>query len=671
MKVYLVFLALLFWGVSGDAQCPTYPVFYTQGDIDSFSINYPNCTELEYVTIDGSGITHLDGLSALQEITLALQIKNCGITDLQGLENLDSIGELLLFRTPVKSLDALSNLKKIGSIRIGGCDSLTSLAGLTMTSLRHLGVGFNNNIMEDTTFTYPNASLVDFSGLESLESIDELEVIGGQIQSFNGLQNVNKIGSILIAGSQLADFQGLTHLTQVDDIILGFPFHHHLGFFEELRPFGTQFTSFHGLEAITHLNSLELMDCHQLTNFAGLEGIKNINDHLYIGRNEEYHYTDAPPPYGETTDQFGNNQLNSFAGLTNLEKIGGALVVLNQTALGDCTGLEKLKSANRISIYSSQMDSLGGLDGLVSLNELYLSGHFKNLAGISLVDSVDNVYVQNMPDFQSDLSYLATFDVVKKNLILSRIHGVTSFSGLAGISKIGALTGKEMDDLISVSGLGISQEVQNLRLEGNQSLESLDGIGASHHIQYLSLVNNNSLKNLDGLNVFDTIPFLKIGDYAPQCQFCPPVANGNDSLVDISGIENVGVSQITIAGNHQLPVCAYYPVCRAIEYGKATIISNASGCNTIEEVADSCGIVGFDDIRVLKVKVYPNPATDRITIYSSENRSISQVYIYNQLGQLVIQSSDKEIDVSLLRKGLYLLMIEGNDGIREMKLVKE
>ena len=672
MKVYVLFFALLFWGTSVDAQCPTHLTFSTQGDIDSFSIHYPNCTTVNYVSIEGSGITHLDGLSALQEITRALWIQDCGITDLHGLEHLDSIGELKLFRTPIKSLGALSNLKKVGSVRIGGCDSLTSLAGLSMTSLQHLGIGINNDILEDTIFTYPNASLVDFSGMESLESIDKLEVIGGLIQSFNGLQNVNKIGSILIAGSQLADFQELTHLTQVDDITLGFPFHHQLGFFEELRPFGTSIASFHGLESITHLNSLELMDCHQLTDFSGLEGVVNINDHLYIGRTEEYQYMDAPPPYGYTTLSFGNNQLNSFAGLTNLGKIGGTLDVRNQTALGDCTGLEKLKSADRISIFSSQMTSLNGLDSLVSLHELYLSGHFTSLEGISLVDTVDNVYVQNMPDFQSDLSGLATFDVVKMKMFLKRIHGVTSFSGLAGISKIGALSVRGMYDLVSVSGLASSQEVRSLVLTRNQSLQNLNGLGGSHHIYYLKLVENNSLKNLDGLNVFDTIPYLEIGHWGSPCPGCQPVSIGNDSLVDISAINHVGISEITIAGNHQLPVCAYYPVCQAIEHDQATITDNAPGCNTVEEVADSCGISGWlDDIDALKVNVYPNPTTDRITIFSSENVSISQVYIYNQLGQLVLQSSEKDIDVSLLPKGLYLLKIEGKDRIRAMKLVKD
>jgi len=648
MKVYVLFFALLLWGASIDAQCPTYLTLSTQGEVDSFSIHYPNCTTLENITIEGSGITHLDGLSALQKVSWDLWIQDCGITDLHGLENLDSIGELKLFRTPVTSLGALSNLKKVGSVRIGGCDSLTSLAGLTMTSLKHLGIGVNHDVMEDTVFTYPNASLVDFSGLESLESIEELEVIGGHIQSFNGLQNVKKIGSILIAGSQITDFQGLTHLTQVDDIILGFPFHHFLGFYEELRPFGTQITSFHGLEAITHLNSLELMNCHQLTNFSGLEGLVHISDHLYVGRDEEYQYTDSPPPDGYTTEHFGNDQISSFSGLNNLEKIDGTLAVRNGTAFGDCSGLDQLKSVNRISIYSSQMDSLGGLNSLESLHELYLSGNFKNLAGINLVDTVDNVYVRNMPDFQSDLSGLATFSVIKEKLFMSRIHGVASFSGLAGIPKIGDLIVWDMDDLVSVSGIEASQD-----------------------IHYLELVRNQSLKNLDGLTVFDTIPFLGIGNYAPQCPGCPPVAIGNDSLVDISGIENVGISKITIAGNHQLPVCAYYPVCLAIEHGDATIISNASGCNTIEEVADSCGIIGTNDVSVLKVKVYPNPATDRITIFSSENRSISQVYIYNQLGQMVLQSAEKEIDVSVLPKGLYLLKIEGRDGIREMKLVKD
>ncbi len=48
---------------------PSGITFSTQDQIDNFSINYPNCTEIEgYVLIEGSNITNLDGLEVLTSL---------------------------------------------------------------------------------------------------------------------------------------------------------------------------------------------------------------------------------------------------------------------------------------------------------------------------------------------------------------------------------------------------------------------------------------------------------------------------------------------------------------------------------------------------------------------------------------------------------------------------
>lgn len=64
----------------------------------------------------------------------------------------------------------------------------------------------------------------------------------------------------------------------------------------------------------------------------------------------------------------------------------------------------------------------------------------------------------------------------------------------------------------------------------------------------------------------------------------------------------------------------------------------------------------------MTAKVYPNPATDLITI---EGIDVETVEVYNSVGQLVGQTAmSQSVDVSSYRPGIYMLIINGNEKIR-------
>lgn len=66
-----------------------------------------------------------------------------------------------------------------------------------------------------------------------------------------------------------------------------------------------------------------------------------------------------------------------------------------------------------------------------------------------------------------------------------------------------------------------------------------------------------------------------------------------------------------------------------------------------------------------ELSVYPSVAKDKITIANKE--SGTKVSIYDQVGKLVMTSSESEINVSALNTGLYLLNVQG----KAMKFIKE
>lgn len=75
------------------------------------------------------------------------------------------------------------------------------------------------------------------------------------------------------------------------------------------------------------------------------------------------------------------------------------------------------------------------------------------------------------------------------------------------------------------------------------------------------------------------------------------------------------------------------------------------------------------------IKVYPNPATNNITIVNMESLKDKVISIYNIQGQILIKlpliQNKTLIDISNLLKGIYVIKISGNDKTRLMKFVKE
>jgi hypothetical protein len=72
-----------------------------------------------------------------------------------------------------------------------------------------------------------------------------------------------------------------------------------------------------------------------------------------------------------------------------------------------------------------------------------------------------------------------------------------------------------------------------------------------------------------------------------------------------------------------------------------------------------------------KIQVYPNPCSSKIFIKSDE-LSIHQIEIYNQLGQRVKNVSQNltELDISTLEKGVYFMTLHLNNNIITKKIIK-
>ena len=62
------------------------------------------------------------------------------------------------------------------------------------------------------------------------------------------------------------------------------------------------------------------------------------------------------------------------------------------------------------------------------------------------------------------------------------------------------------------------------------------------------------------------------------------------------------------------------------------------------------------NIQINENSIYPNPAQHIINI---KYAGLKEVWIYSVLGEKVLSSKEQKIDISQLKKGIYIVKIEG------------
>jgi hypothetical protein len=237
MKIFHISFILLCLvnGAIAQSCLPDGISFHTQAEIDSFQINYPNCTQIEGdVIICASGINNLNGLSIVTSIVGDFWIEFCpDLKSLSGLEGLTSVGGLLEINMndSLTDLTGLGNLTSIGGwLQIEGNAYLASLSGLdNLTYIGdYLSISSNYSLtnlaeLENVTFIGGRLRIKYNPALTSLTGLNNLTSVGGDLiidynnalLSLTELENLTSIGRNLIITYNNA-LTGLSGLDNID-----------------------------------------------------------------------------------------------------------------------------------------------------------------------------------------------------------------------------------------------------------------------------------------------------------------------------------------------------------------------------------------------------------------------------------------------------------------------
>ncbi len=191
-------------------------VLETQGQVDSFSINYPGCKVIEGDVYCGGqyngynkSIFNLHGLSQLEAIDGNFDLMLFDyLEDFSGLDNLSRVGGTfrIAYQDFLKNIKGLNSLDTVeGDLRIEKCKYLKGLEGLD--SLKYVG---------GSLYLLNDDDIEDLGGLGSLRMVKKnLKVsFHDNLKSFNGIDSLRFVGNDLEIRSNLflEDLQGLNNL---------------------------------------------------------------------------------------------------------------------------------------------------------------------------------------------------------------------------------------------------------------------------------------------------------------------------------------------------------------------------------------------------------------------------------------------------------------------------
>src|SRR5690606_10374730 len=127
-------------------------VFLTQAQVNGFLTAYPDCTEITgSLTIQGNGVSNLNGLANINSISGNLVINQAtNLSNLDGLSTLESIGGSMgIAQSGVQHLDGLSSLTSIGGALVlqanPQLNDITGLENINPTTISGVGLTIVNN----------------------------------------------------------------------------------------------------------------------------------------------------------------------------------------------------------------------------------------------------------------------------------------------------------------------------------------------------------------------------------------------------------------------------------------------------------------------------------------------------------------------------------------------
>jgi hypothetical protein len=212
--------------------------------------------------------------------------------------------------------------------------------------------------------------------------------------------------------------------------------------------------------------------------------------------------------------------------------------------------------------------------------------------------------------------------------------------------------------------------IQNLIISPNANsiINSIQDISQFSNLKRLTVPGDFGLIEISNLSL-DSLEFIRVSDHNSIINIdLSDLPNLSSIFLEgLNGVQNLNLQNGSYASDAFSLFYTYVQyACVDSISDEYTLVSqhliNGGSINT------NCSL-GITDSEFKKIKIYPNPSTDKIII----NRVIESVVLYNLNGQVIKEWTlpTNEIDISDLTQGIYILKIKNDNFILEQKIIKK
>ncbi|MEP7197546.1 MAG: hypothetical protein ABI851_13575 [Saprospiraceae bacterium] len=291
-----------------------------QGEVDSFSINYPNCHHLlGDLVIRSSAIENLEGLEQIDSIDQTFEIvDNQRLQNLEGLRNLQFVETMIIDADSlITELSGLRNLRNASNaLAISNLPKITNLTGL-------------NRLKNTRQFLiYSCKNIQNLIGLDSFETTTTINISANE--------NLDSLLGFVLLVSNSVD-------------------HFRIGECPKLR-------SLIPMPNLSYIYNLHIFNNSSLNNLAGLDSVRE-NFYFQLENNE---------------------QLTDLSALKQLTKVKKYLRIINNEKLEDLGGLVNVDLNNLDSLVIVDNDHLAFCNQTNICSYLSDSSHFARIESNAL-----------------------------------------------------------------------------------------------------------------------------------------------------------------------------------------------------------------------------------------------------------------------------------------------
>ena len=345
----------------------------------SGDITVGDMKKLTYLGLMGD-IKSLEGLEHAINLD-TLVIIGTSITDLNPIKELKKIEQLAIMMSPTKDLSALSGLTNLKDLQLAMIPStdLSPITGLTKIE----------------SFGLMNTNITDLSPLKNSENIESVFIFNNSLNGLEQLRQPKYLDSLLIGGTSLNNLAPIKNFTDLETLILMEEYPMGLNLFKgidetKLANNTTITPDLPSLKGLKNLKQLVMLG-KSFTNLNGIEGLTNLQtlilmeDLSLMGMNVSQ-LPDEFNMFIPTTP----TDLTPLKGLTNLE-----MLMLMGRSYNDLNGLEGLTNLQVLFLMATPVEDLSPLAKLSNLKGLMLG--FTNVYDFSPLEHLELDMLQILP----------------------------------------------------------------------------------------------------------------------------------------------------------------------------------------------------------------------------------------------------------------------------------